>query len=132
MTHGAPRGHRRDRDHLDIVIDARSPERFAGAPDDHDPRWGHIPGADSLATREHLGADGALQDPAALRARFVTVGIEEGTDAVSYCGADVIACNNLLAMEHAGLGPGRLFPGSLSQWSRDPSRQVETGDDPAT
>jgi thiosulfate/3-mercaptopyruvate sulfurtransferase len=30
-------------------------------------------------------------------------------------------------MEQAGLGAGRLFPGSWSQWSRDPARPAETG-----
>jgi thiosulfate/3-mercaptopyruvate sulfurtransferase len=113
----------------DVVIDARAADRYAGAPDDYDPRWGHIPGARSLPTREHLGADGALQHADALRARFAAVGIEEGTDVVSYCGGGVTACHNLLVMEHAGLGTGRLFPGSWSQWSRDPSRPVETGGD---
>jgi thiosulfate/3-mercaptopyruvate sulfurtransferase len=111
----------------DVIIDARAADRYAGAPDGHDPRWGHIPGARSLPTREHLGADGALRAVDALRARFAAVGIEEGSDVVSYCGGGVTACHNLLVMEHAGLGLGRLFPGSWSQWSRDPSRPVETG-----
>ena len=45
---------------------------------------------------------------------------------ISYCGSGVTACHNLLALEHAGLGAGRLFPGSWSQWSRDPDRPLET------
>jgi thiosulfate/3-mercaptopyruvate sulfurtransferase len=109
-----------------VLIDARSPERFAGAPDDLDPRAGHIPGARSLPTREHAGDDGRLRDADALRERFAAVGIEPGVDVISSCGSGVTACHNLLVMEHAGLGPGRLFPGSWSQWSRDPSRPVET------
>jgi thiosulfate/3-mercaptopyruvate sulfurtransferase len=111
----------------DVLIDGRSAERFAGAADDVDPRPGHVPGAHSLPTREHAGPDGRLSDAAALRARFAAVGVEEGTAVVSYCGSGVTACHNLLVLEHAGLGPGRLFPGSWSQWSRDPTRPVATG-----
>jgi ribosomal protein S18 acetylase RimI-like enzyme len=48
----------------------------------------------------------------------------------------VTACHNLLALELAGFGPGRLYPGSWSQYSSDPERQVATGDavtiEPAT
>jgi thiosulfate/3-mercaptopyruvate sulfurtransferase len=44
---------------------------------------------------------------------------------ISYCGSGVSACLNLLALEHAGLPAGRLYPGSWSQWSRDPDRPVE-------
>jgi thiosulfate/3-mercaptopyruvate sulfurtransferase len=40
----------------------------------------------------------------------------------------VTACHNLLALERAGLEPARLFPGSWSQWSRDPERPVATGE----
>jgi thiosulfate/3-mercaptopyruvate sulfurtransferase len=111
----------------DVVIDARAGERYAGGPDDLDPRFGHIPGARSLPAREHVGHDGRLQDPETLLTRFAAVGIGPGARVVSYCGSGVTACHNLLVMEQAGLGPGRLYPGSWSQWSRDPERPVATG-----
>jgi thiosulfate/3-mercaptopyruvate sulfurtransferase len=106
------------------LIDARPADRFAGAPDDLDPRAGHIPGARSVSCRENLGADGRLLPVAELRERF---GVENASEVISYCGSGVTACHNLLAMEQAGLGRGRLFPGSWSQWSRDPARPAETG-----
>jgi thiosulfate/3-mercaptopyruvate sulfurtransferase len=109
-----------------VLIDARAANRYAGEPDGIDPRPGHIPGARSLPTREHNGPDGRLRDLEALRERFAAVGIGARTEVVSYCGSGVTACHNLLVLEHAGLGPGRLFPGSWSQWSRDPSRPAET------
>ncbi|MEN0012827.1 MAG: sulfurtransferase, partial [Solirubrobacteraceae bacterium] len=63
-----------------------------------------------------------------LRERFAAVGVVDGTDVVSYCGSGVTACHNLLAQEHAGLGIGRLYPGSWSAWSNTPGRPVATGD----
>ncbi|NLT26853.1 MAG: sulfurtransferase [Microbacteriaceae bacterium] len=109
-----------------VVIDARPAERYRGD-DGTDPRAGHIPGARSLPVREHL-RDGALLGVDELRARFAAVGIEPGTPVVSYCGSGVTGCANLLVLEHAGLGVGRLYPGSWSQWAADPARPVETGD----
>jgi thiosulfate/3-mercaptopyruvate sulfurtransferase len=106
------------------LIDARPTDRFAGAPDDLDPRAGHIPGARSVSCRENLDVDGRLLAAAVLRERF---GVDDAGDVISYCGSGVTACHNLLAMEQAGLGLGRLFPGSWSQWSRDPARPAETG-----
>jgi thiosulfate/3-mercaptopyruvate sulfurtransferase len=106
------------------VIDARPGERFAGAPDDLDPRAGHIPGSRSVPCRENLDASGHLLPGAELRARFA---VDDAREVISSCGSGVTACHNLLAMEHAGLGSGRLFPGSWSQWSRDPDRPVQTG-----
>ena len=49
-------------------------------------------------------------------------------EVVMYCGSGVTACHNLLALEHAGLPGARIFPGSWSEWSADPSRPVATGD----
>jgi thiosulfate/3-mercaptopyruvate sulfurtransferase len=109
-----------------VVIDARQRERFHGAEDDLDPRFGHIPGARSLPCRENLAADGRFLDTATLREKFAEAGITGTEPVISYCGSGVTACHNLLALEHAGLGGGRLFPGSWSQWSRDPSRPLET------
>jgi thiosulfate/3-mercaptopyruvate sulfurtransferase len=107
-----------------VLIDARQRERFEGEPDEADPAAGHIPGARSVPCRENLDADGRLLPVEQLRARF---DFGDTTEVISYCGSGVTACHNLLAMEQAGLGPGRLFPGSWSQWSRDPARPVQTG-----
>ena len=108
------------------MIDARQRERFHGAADDLDPRFGHIPGARSLPCRENLAADGRFLPKDELKARFAEVGITGDEPVISYCGSGVTACHNLLALEHAGLGGGRLFPGSWSLWSRDPDRPLET------
>jgi thiosulfate/3-mercaptopyruvate sulfurtransferase len=107
-----------------VLIDARQRERFEGEPDDLDPQAGHVPGARSVPCRENLDADGRLLPVEELRARL---DFGDGADVISYCGSGVTACHNLLAMEQAGLAPGRLFPGSWSQWSRDPARPVQTG-----
>ena len=46
------------------------------------------------------------------------------------CGSGVTACHLLLAMEIAGLPGARLYAGSWSEWSRDPSRPVARGEAP--
>jgi thiosulfate/3-mercaptopyruvate sulfurtransferase len=109
-----------------IVIDARQRDRFHGAADALDPRFGHIPGARSVPCRENLTADGHFLPVEELRAKFGEAGITGNEAVISYCGSGVTACHNLLALEHAGLGSGRLFPGSWSLWSRDPDRPLET------
>jgi thiosulfate/3-mercaptopyruvate sulfurtransferase len=110
----------------DVLIDARDRGRFGGVPDPVDPRSGHIPGARNVPTREHLDADGCINRPEQLRESFAEAGIDYGTRVISYCGSGVTACHNLLALELAGLGPARLYPGSWSEWSRDPQRPIET------
>jgi thiosulfate/3-mercaptopyruvate sulfurtransferase len=111
----------------DVLIDGRDAERFAGGPDPVDPRAGHIPGARSFPAAANLAPDGHLLPPEELRDRFRNAGIDGRQPVISYCGSGVAACFNLLAMERAGLPPGRLYPGSWSQWSRDPERPLQTG-----
>ena len=52
-----------------------------------------------------------------LRERLAEAGVTDAAQVVSYCGSGVTACHNLLVLEHAGLGEGRLYPGSWSQYS---------------
>jgi thiosulfate/3-mercaptopyruvate sulfurtransferase len=106
-----------------VLIDARQRERYLGEPDGVDPRAGHIPGARCIPCRENLDDSARVLPAEELRARF---GVDDAAEVISYCGSGVTACHNLLAMEQAGLGRGRLFPGSWSQWSRDPARAAET------
>jgi thiosulfate/3-mercaptopyruvate sulfurtransferase len=110
-----------------VVLDARDRARFRGDTEPIDPRPGHIPGARSLPCRDNLAADGTFLPVAELRERFVSVGVTDGADVISYCGSGVTACHNLLALEHAGLGGGRLYPGSWSQYSST-DRPAATGD----
>jgi thiosulfate/3-mercaptopyruvate sulfurtransferase len=110
-----------------LLLDARDRNRFLGEFEPVDPRAGHIPGARNVPVREHLDERKRLLAVEELRRRFAAAGVEEAADVVSYCGSGVTACHNLLVLEHAGLGRGRLYPGSFSQWSHT-DRPVATGD----
>jgi thiosulfate/3-mercaptopyruvate sulfurtransferase len=115
-------------DPANVVIDARQRERYLGEPNPLDPRAGHIPGARNVPAREHLGADGRFLPVDELRETLAAAGVDGTAPVVSSCGSGVTACHNLLVIEHAGLGHGRLYPGSWSQWANDPDRPVETGE----
>ncbi len=111
------------------VIDARDLDRYQGDAEPVDPRAGHIPGARSLPCRGHLWPDGLLLPLEILRERFAAAGVTADRDAISYCGSGVTACHNLIVQEHAGLGLGRLYPGSWSQYSAT-DRPAATGPEP--
>lgn len=107
-----------------VVIDARAPERFRGEHEPIDPKAGHIPGARNYPLSGNL--DGSrFKSLEELRERFADLGPAEGV--ISYCGSGVTACHNLIAMERAGLGRGRLYPGSWSEYSGT-DREVATGE----
>ncbi len=113
-----------------IVLDARNRERYRGDHQGLDPRSGHIPGARNLPCRENLDQRGRFLPAEQLRERFADAGVSAGASVVSYCGSGVTACHNLLALELAGYGPGRLYPGSWSQYSHASGRPIATGDAP--
>jgi thiosulfate/3-mercaptopyruvate sulfurtransferase len=112
-----------------VVLDARDRSRYRGDSEPADPRPGHIPGARNLPCRENLAPDGTFLPVARLRERLAGVGVTDAAQVVSYCGSGVTACHNLLVLEYAGLGEGRLFPGSWSQYSHT-SRPAALGDAP--
>lgn len=111
------------------LIDARASERFTGEVAVIDPRPGHIPGARNAPWNSVLGADGRLRSGDELRAHYAALGIDESTAAstIAYCGSGVSACMNVLAIEHAGLTPPRLFVASWSGWASDPARPAALG-----
>ncbi|GAA0515807.1 sulfurtransferase [Paractinoplanes deccanensis] len=113
-------------DGANVVIDARQPERFRGETEPIDPRPGHIPGARSVSCRENVDASGRFLPAEVLRERFAAAGVTDGAEVVSYCGSGVTACHNLLSLERAGFAPGRLYPGSWSQYAAT-GRPAATG-----
>lgn len=114
-----------------VLLDARAPERFRGEVEPIDPVAGHIPGAVSAPTTDNLNEDGTFLDRTSLQERFAALGIDDETVVGCYCGSGVTAAHQLLALEEAGID-GTLYPGSWSEWVRDPSRPVATGDGSST
>ena len=114
-----------------VVLDARDPERYRGDREPVDPQAGHVPGAVNVPCRANLDGSGRLLPAEELRRTFAAAGVTADSDVVSYCGSGVTACHTLLALEVAGLSPGRLYAGSWSQYSADPDRPVAVGDRPA-
>jgi thiosulfate/3-mercaptopyruvate sulfurtransferase len=111
-----------------LLVDARSPDRFEGRNETLDRAAGHIPGAANHFYQTNLAADGTMLPASQLRERFTDLlGGRRPDQVVMYCGSGVTACQNLLAMAHAGLHGTRLYPGSWSEWSSDPKRPTETG-----
>lgn len=115
-------------DPAQVVIDARSPDRFRGENETLDPIGGHIPGARNRFFRDNLTPDGLFKPAAVLHAEFsALLAGTPVTAVVAQCGSGVTACHNLLALEIAGLPGARLYPGSWSEWCADPERPVATG-----
>ena len=110
------------------MFDARGADRYRGENEKLDPVGGHIPGAISAPYAGNLDAIGYFLPADALRERWK--GLLQDTpaeQAVMYCGSGVTAVHNLIALEIAGLGLGKLYPGSWSDWITDPARPIATG-----
>jgi len=106
------------------LVDARNAERFRGEMEPIDPIAGHVPGALNRPLMDNL-TDGLFKPAGVLHAEWEQVlDGRHASEVVHMCGSGITACHNLLAMEIACLTGSRLYPGSWSEWIRDPSRGV--------
>ncbi len=107
------------------LIDARTPERFRGEIEPIDPVAGHIPYAINRPFQLNLDETGCFLPPSELHQQFKsllkTIPAEQS---IHMCGSGVTACHNLLAMEYAGLAGSKLYPGSWSEWIRNPNNPI--------
>ena len=107
------------------LLDARAAERFAGLQEPIDPVAGHIPGAVNRFWKDNLTPGGLFKPGAELRKEFLALLAGKAPEStVHMCGSGVTSCHNVFAMALAGLPPGRLYPGSWSEWCADPARPV--------
>jgi thiosulfate/3-mercaptopyruvate sulfurtransferase len=109
------------------VLDARSAERFRGKNETIDPVAGHIPGAVSAPYADNLSTNGSMRPKQELQKLYRNLlGKVPARQTIVYCGSGVTSAHSLLAIEHAGLGEGKLYLGSWSDWITDSSRAVES------
>ncbi|MBL0748139.1 sulfurtransferase [Nocardioides baculatus] len=109
---------------VDVLVDARAPERFAGTVEPVDPVAGRIPGALNVPTTVNVDDAGRFRSAGELRAAYGQVGADGTGSVAAYCGSGVTAAHDILAMEVAGIRAA-LYPGSWSGWITDPGRPVE-------
>ena len=110
------------------LVDARAAARFRGETEPLDPVAGHIPGALNRPFTENVTPDGRFKPADQLRAEFARLlAGHDPAGVVHHCGSGVSAIPNLLAMEIAGLGRTRLYPGSWSEWCNTPGLPTAQG-----
>lgn len=107
------------------LLDARAPVRYHGEQEPIDPVAGRIPGAKNRYSNDNLSPEGTFKSPEVLRAEFekILAGRSPG-EVIHYCGSGVAACQNVLAMELAGLTGSRVYIGSWSEWCAEPARPI--------
>jgi len=108
-----------------LLVDARDGDRFKGRHEPIDQLAGHVAGAVNLPFTAAITPDGRWRSLEALRSLWMELAavMDDGDWAVM-CGSGVTACHLALSAELAGLPLPRLYPGSWSEWIRDPARPV--------
>jgi thiosulfate/3-mercaptopyruvate sulfurtransferase len=126
-----------DREHVRAVVEghveaplvnALSPSTFGGVQPGAYSRPGRIPGSVNLPASSLLTDDLRFVDLDEMQTRLDTIGlpVDEGRMPIVYCGSGIAATVDLFALALLGRN-GRLYDGSLTEWSADPSLPLETG-----
>jgi len=107
-----------------LLLDGRAAIRYQGLEETIDTVAGHIPGAVSLPVTSFLQEDQRLLTVPAIQ-RLAANLIPAGTSqVVYYCGSGVTAVLGILALELAGYPGIKLYPGSFSEWIRQPRAEI--------
>lgn len=113
-----------------VIVDARSPERFAGsAPEPREGlRAGHIPNSKNVFFKDLLNADSTMKSPDDLAEVFRAAGVDMDKPAILSCGSGITACILALAMERIGKTDHAVYDGSWTEWGQFDDLPITTGD----
>jgi thiosulfate/3-mercaptopyruvate sulfurtransferase len=111
------------------IVDARPASRFAGK--DAEPRpgveSGHIPGSRNAPQGDFFNDDDTWKLGGDLRAVFDRAGVDLSRPMVTTCGSGVTAAVIVFGAHLLGKQDVRLYDGSWSEWSADPSTPKAKG-----
>jgi thiosulfate/3-mercaptopyruvate sulfurtransferase len=116
-----------------LLIDARSPEQYAGAVSPA-ARAGHIPGARNVPYPRLVDrSTGRFLPPQELAKVFADAGIDVRNlphDVVVYCNGGVTCTVPLNALRLLGRDDVAVYDGSWNEWGNDARRPVRSGSEP--
>ena len=107
-----------------VLLDARGRAAYLGEPGKAG--TGHIPGALSAPSGNHLTPEGAFHPHADLCACFSALGLDGAQTVGVYCGSGNAAAHAIAALNAAGR-EAALYVGSWTAWTTDASRPAATG-----
>ncbi len=108
------------------LVNALSPEQFAGTGGAHYGRPGRIPGSVNVPARDLVDAGTmAWQPPQVIEARLAAAGLGDASEPViTYCGGGIAASVTFFALRLLGRDAVALYDNSLLEWSADPARPM--------
>ena len=108
------------------LVNALSPEQFAGTGGAHYGRPGRIPGSINLPARDLVDpVTMDWQPPEAIAARMAAAGLGDPDEPViTYCGGGIAASVTFFALRLLGRDKVALYDNSLLEWSADPARPM--------
>jgi thiosulfate/3-mercaptopyruvate sulfurtransferase len=111
-----------------VLANALAPEAFRGEGPGAYSRPGRIPGSINVHWEQTVDpATGRFLSPAELEGRLGDLGAPGTEPVIAYCGGGISATVDLFALALIGREDARLYDGSLTEWTADPSLPVELG-----
>lgn len=110
------------------LLNALPPKVFRGEGPSSYSRPGRIPGSVSVPAASLLDDETGRFRPASdLRNALSAGGVPEDQPLVAYCGGGISATVDLFALSLVGRDDAKLYDGSLTEWTADPTLPVELG-----
>lgn len=107
------------------IIDARTPEEYAGAQNLGEARGGHLPGAINIPWTRVFDEQGQLLEAEDLRTRMEEAGIGRDDEIIAYCTAGIRSAHLALALREAGFSKARNYDASFHEWAGDSRLPLE-------
>jgi thiosulfate/3-mercaptopyruvate sulfurtransferase len=110
------------------LINALAPAVFRGEGASSYSRPGRIPGSKSAFWGQLIDPEtNRFRAPSELREALTAAGALTPEPVIAYCGGGISATVDLFALYLLGRDDARLYDGSLTEWTADPSLPVERG-----